>query len=214
MAERSQKQRPNEVGTDLSDERSGKVLDASRTQQRVVGYARVSPADRSVGPDGQHRALRAAGAERVFVEWATCTSPRPTLAAAIASLGPGDVLVVATPDRLARTTAELLEIAADLAQRGIGLVILSIGGARLDTREPASKRMLDTLAGVAAWQREAVLERRREGIAKAKAAGKYRGRPVSIDRTQVRQLRAELGPAAIAKKLGIARSSVYRLLPR
>ena len=51
-----------------------------------------------------------------------------------------------------------------------------------------------------------------DGIAKAKAAGKYKGRPVSIDATQIRQLRIELGPAAIAKKLGIARSSVYRAL--
>ncbi len=56
------------------------------------------------------------------------------------------------------------------------------------------------------------LERQREGIAKAKAAGKYKGRPISIDAAQIRQLRAELGPAAIAKRLGIARSSVYRAL--
>ena len=53
-------------------------------------------------------------------------------------------------------------------------------------------------------------ERQREGIPKAKAAGKYKGRPVSIEAAQIRQLRAE--PAAIAKKLGIARSSVYRVL--
>ena len=53
-----------------------------------------------------------------------------------------------------------------------------------------------------------MLERQREGIAEAKAAGKHKGRPVSIDAAQIRQLRAELGPAAIAKRLGIARSSV------
>jgi hypothetical protein len=70
--------------------------------------------------------------------------------------------------------------------------------------------MLTILAGVATWEREIMLERQREGIAKAKAAGKYKGRPVSIDAAQIRQLRAELGPAAIAKRLGIARSSVYR----
>jgi DNA invertase Pin-like site-specific DNA recombinase len=56
-----------------------------------------------------------------------------------------------------------------------------------------------------------MLERQREGIAKAKAAGKYKGRPVSIA-AQIKQLRATLGPAAIAKRLGIARSSVYRAL--
>ena len=68
--------------------------------------------------------------------------------------------------------------------------------------------MLTILAGVATWEREIMLE----GIAKAKAAGKYKGRPVSIDAAQIRQLRAELGPAAIAKRLGIARSSIYRVL--
>jgi len=72
--------------------------------------------------------------------------------------------------------------------------------------------MLTILAGVATWEREIMLERQREGIAKAKAAGKYKGRPISIDAAQIRQLRAELGPTAIAKKLGIARSSVYRVL--
>ena len=87
-----------------------------------------------------------------------------------------------------------------------------MGGERLDTRNPTSKLMLTILAGVATWEREIMLERQREGIAKAKAAGKYKGRPVSIDAAQIRQLRAELGPAAIAKKLGIARSSVYRVL--
>ena len=56
------------------------------------------------------------------------------------------------------------------------------------------------------------LERPRGGIAKAKAAGKYKGRPVSIDAAEVKRLTAELGPAAIAKRLGIARSSVYRAL--
>ena len=79
-----------------------------------------------------------------------------------------------------------------------------MGGERLDTRNPTSKLMLTILAGVATWEREIMLERQREGIAKAKAAGKYKGRPISIDAGQIRQLRAELGPAAIAKRLGIA----------
>jgi DNA invertase Pin-like site-specific DNA recombinase len=122
------------------------------------------------------------------------------------------VLTVTKPNRLARSTAELLTIEADLSKRGIGLVVLSMGGERLDTRNLTSKLMLTILAGVATWEREIMLERQREGIAKAKAAGKYKGRPVSIDAVQIGRLRAELGPAAIAKRLGIARSSVYRVL--
>ena len=120
--------------------------------------------------------------------------------------------MVTKPDRLARSTAELLAIEADLSKRGIGLVVLSMGGERLDTRNPTSKLMLTILAGVATWEREIMLERQREGIAKAKAEGKYKGRPSSIDPAEVARLAETMGPAAIAKRLGIARSSVYRVL--
>ena len=104
-------------------------------------------------------------------------------------------------------------IEADLSKRGIGLVVLSMGGERLDTRNPTSKLMLTILAGVATWEREIMLERQREGIAKAKAEGKYLGRKATIEAGEVLALKAEgIGPAAIAKRLGIARSSVYRML--
>jgi DNA invertase Pin-like site-specific DNA recombinase len=106
----------------------------------------------------------------------------------------------------------LLTIEADLTKRGIGLIVLSMGGERLDTRNPTSKLMLTILAGVAAWEREIMFERQREGIAKAKGEGKYKGRPASINATGIKALAATMGPTAIAKHLGIARSSVYRLL--
>jgi DNA invertase Pin-like site-specific DNA recombinase len=120
--------------------------------------------------------------------------------------------MVTKPDRLARSTEDLLAIEADLTKRGIGLVVLSMGGEKLDTRNPTSKLMLTILAGVATWEREIMLERQREGIATAKAAGKYKGRPPSIDAAEVKRLSATMGPAAIAKQLGVARSSVYRML--
>jgi DNA invertase Pin-like site-specific DNA recombinase len=172
-----------------------------------VGYARTSTFDQAAGLAAQERDLKAAGAERIFGEQVSSTAKRAKLAECLAFLREGDVLTVTKPDRLARSTAELLSIEADLSKSGIGLVVLSMGGERLDTRI-----MLTILAGVATWEREIMLERQREGIAKAKAAGKYRGSPVSIDAAQIRQLRAELGPASIAKRLGIARSSVYRML--
>ena len=174
------------------------VSDANRTKRRrarIVGYA-----------------LKAAGAEKVFSEQASSVAQRTKPNECLAFLRDGDALTVTKPDRLARSTTELLAIEADLSKRGVGLVVLSMGGERRDARNPTSKLMLTILAGVATWEREIMLERQREGIAKAKAAGKYKGRPVSIDAAQIEQLRAELGPAAIAKKLGIARSSVYRVL--
>jgi DNA invertase Pin-like site-specific DNA recombinase len=94
----------------------------------------------------------------------------------------------------------------------VGLVILPMGGKRLDTRNPTLKLMLTILAGVATWEREIMLERQRAGIAKAKSEGKYKGRPASIDAGEIKRLTGTMGPAAIAKHLGIARSTVYRLL--
>ena len=107
----------------------------------------------------------------------------------------------------------MLRIEADLTRRGIGLVVLSMGGERFDTRNPTSKLMLTILAGVATWEREIMLERQREGIARAKNEGKYTGRKKTIDDGAVRALAAAgTCPAQIARDLGIARSSVYLAL--
>jgi Resolvase, N terminal domain/IclR helix-turn-helix domain len=113
---------------------------------------------------------------------------------------------------LSQPTSQPAHQGGEKWQRGVGLVVLSMGGERPDTRNPTSKLMLTILAGVATREREIMLERQREGIAKAKADGKYKGRPASIDAAQIRRLTATMGPAAIAKQLGIARSTVYRLL--
>ena len=178
----------------------------------IVGYARTSTTDQAAGLEAQERDLKALGAERLFAEQVSSTAQRARLAECLAFLRDGDVLAVTKPDRLARSTAELLAIEADLSRRGVGLIVLSMGGERLDTRNPTSKLMLTILAGVATWEREIMLERQREGIAKAKAEGKYRGRRPSLDPAEIARLKATMGPAAIAKHLGIARSSVYRLL--
>ena len=178
----------------------------------LVGYARTSTTDQSAGLAAQERDLRAAGAERMYSEQVSSISSRARLTECLAFLREGDALCVTKPDRLARSTAELLTIEADLSRRGIGLVVLSMGGERLDTRNPTSKLMLTILAGVATWEREIMLERQREGIAKAQAEGKYKGRPANIDAAEIKRLAGTMGPVAIAKQLGIARSSVYRLM--
>ena len=178
----------------------------------IVGYARTSTTDQTAGLAAQERDLQAMGAERLYTEQVSSMAQRARLAECLAFLRDGDVLAVTKPDRLARSTAELLTIEADLSRRGIGLIVLSMGGERLDTRNPTSKLMLTILAGVATWEREIMLERQREGIATAKAEGRYKGRRPSLDAAEIARLKATMGPAAIAKHLGIARSSVYRLL--
>jgi DNA invertase Pin-like site-specific DNA recombinase len=178
----------------------------------IIGYGRTSTTDQTAGLAGQERDLAAAGATKLFAEQVSSVAQRAKLTECLTFLREGDVLMVTKPDRLARSTAELLAIEADLSKRGVGLVILSMGGERLDTRNPTSKLMLTILAGVATWEREIMLERQREGIAKAKSEGKYKGRSASIDAAEIRRLTFTMGPAAIAKHLGIARSTVYRLL--
>jgi DNA invertase Pin-like site-specific DNA recombinase len=114
----------------------------------LVGYARTSTADQKAGLSAQDRDLRTAGAEKVFSDQVSSVGQRASLKACLEFLR-GDALVVTKPDRLARSTAELLTIEADLSRRGIGLVVLSMGGERLDTRNPTSKLMLTILGGVA-----------------------------------------------------------------
>jgi DNA invertase Pin-like site-specific DNA recombinase len=183
-----------------------------RRKMMIIGYGRTSTFDQAAGLAAQERDLAAAGATKMFTEQVSSVAQRDRLVECLAFLREGDVLMVTKPDRLARSTAELLAIEADLSKRKVGLVILSMGGERLDTRNPTSKLMLTILAGVATWEREIMLERQREGIAKAKSEGKYKGRPAHIDAAEIKRLTGTMGPAAIARQLGIARSTVYRLL--
>jgi DNA invertase Pin-like site-specific DNA recombinase len=104
----------------------------------LVGYARTSTTDQQAGLEAQERDLRAAGAEKVFSEQVSSVAPRAALKACLEFLREGDALAVTRPDRLARSTAELLAIEADLSKREIGLVVLSMGGENLDTRNPTS----------------------------------------------------------------------------
>jgi DNA invertase Pin-like site-specific DNA recombinase len=181
----------------------------------LVGYARTSTADQKAGLAGQERDLTAFGCERLFSEQVSSVDQRDKLQACLDFIRKGDVLVVTKPDRLARSTADLLTLEAGLSKRGIGLVILSMGGERLDTRNPTSKLMLTILAGVATWEREIMLERQREGIAKAKGEGKYKGRtPTARNKADdIKKLASEgLGPVEIGKRLGVSRISVWRVL--
>ena len=181
----------------------------------IIGYARTSTAEQVAGLEAQERDLRAAGAEKLFSEQISSVSRRTALAACLGFLREGDTLAVTKPDRLARSTKELLEIEADLTNRGIGLLVLSMGGMPLDTRNPTSKLMLTILAGVATWEREIMLERQREGIAKAKADGKFKGRKrrpeLMPEAIRVRLANGEKH-GEIARSLGVARSSVYRVV--
>jgi DNA invertase Pin-like site-specific DNA recombinase len=181
----------------------------------LIGYARTSTAEQEAGLAAQERELRAAGCARIFVERVSSMGPRPELEAAIAYLREGETLVVTKPDRLARSVVDLLGIITRLEAKGVALRVLSMGGSEVDTRTPTGRLMLTMLGAVAEFERALMLERQREGIAKAKAEGKYRGRAPTARRqaAAVRQMKAEgIGAAEIARRLGIGRASVYRIL--
>jgi DNA invertase Pin-like site-specific DNA recombinase len=176
----------------------------------IVGYARTSTIDQDAGLEAQHRDLGATGVEKLFSEQVSSVAQRPQLAAALDFVRDGDVLVVTKLDRLARNMGDLIDITRRLEAKGVSLRILAMN---LDTSTPTGQLMLNVLGAVAQFERELMLERQREGIAKAKAAGKYKGRQATIDPVKVRELVAlGIPKAKVAKQLGISRESVYRAL--
>lgn len=180
----------------------------------LVGYARTSTIDQTAGLEAQLRILEAAGCERVFEEQVSSVDvkARHKLDQALSFVREGDTLVVTKLDRLVRSMAHLVEIRQRLEARGTHLKIIDLN---LDTTTPTGKLMLNLLGSVAEFEREIMLERQREGIAKAKAAGKYKGRaPTARARADdVLSLKsAGVGPAEISRQLGLSRASVYRIL--
>ena len=151
----------------------------------------------------------------MFSERVSSVGKRQQLDAALDYLREGDVLVVCKPDRLARSVADLLGIEGKLRAKGVALRILSMGDSALDTGTPTGRLMLTMLGGVAEFERTLMLERQREGIAKAKGEGKYKGRkPTARAKAcDVQRLHAQgVKPTEIARQLGIGRASVYRVL--
>ncbi|WP_289016029.1 recombinase family protein, partial [uncultured Methylobacterium sp.] len=134
----------------------------------LIGYARTSTLEQGAGLDAQLRDLAALGCEKLFKEQVSSVAPRKQLDAALEFARSGDTLVVTKLDRLARSVTHMGSILAALEAKGIALRILNLG---LDTGTPTGKLMLNVLTGVAQFEREMMLERQREGIAKAKAEG-------------------------------------------
>ncbi|MBB5722378.1 DNA invertase Pin-like site-specific DNA recombinase [Loktanella ponticola] len=180
----------------------------------IIGYARTSTLDQTAGLDAQHRDLTTAGCDRIFSEQVSSVDKdsRTKLADALDFIREGDTLVVTKLDRLARSVAHLLDIQNTIIAKGAHLRILGLG---VDTATPTGKLMLTMLGGIAEFEREIMLERQREGIAKAKAAGKYKGRqPTAKAKTDevLKMKQAGAGATEIAKALGIGRASVYRII--
>lgn len=186
-----------------------------RIAHMLVGYARTSTAEQTASFEAQQMQLKAVGCERVFAEQTSAVAQRQALAEALEFMRAGDSLVVTKADRLARSTAELLKLVEQLEKRSIGLRILSMAGIELDTKQATSKLMLTMLAAIAEFERALMLERQKEGIARAKAEKRYKGRmPKARNQLETINKMREDGAKIthIAKALNISRGSVHRVI--
>lgn len=179
----------------------------------IIGYARTSTIDQQAGFEAQLRDLRVAGVERIFSEQLSSVGPRKALEEAIDFSREGDTLVVTKLDRLARSVIHLGELVARLEAKRVALRILNLG---VDTGTPTGRLMVNLLGSIAQFEREVMLERQREGVAKAKADGKYKGRAPTAraKAVQIMELaqKPEMTKEAIAAQLEIGVASVYRVL--
>ena len=176
----------------------------------AFGYARVSTTDQNL--DTQLDALRAAGCDPIRSEKvsASSTKGRTELRTLLDFLRDGDQLVVTRVDRLARSIGDLQDIVREVESKGASLRAIE---QPVDTASAAGKAFLSMLGVFAEFETALRRERQMEGIAKAKAAGVYKGRKKTVPVERVRELRAQgMGPARIARTLGVSRSSVYRAL--
>ncbi len=185
---------------------------------QLVGYARTSTTDQEAGLDAQLRDLQAAGCTKIFREQVSSVSDRAQLERALEYLRGGDTLVVCKVDRLARSTVGLWDIVKRLEavdDGGAGLRVLNLGGETVDTKSATGKLILTIFSGFAQFEREMMLERQREGIAKAKIEGRYKGRkPTARAKAEdaVRLFKSGRTVSQAAEELGIGRGSVYRAL--
>ncbi len=181
----------------------------------LIGYARTSTTEQDAGLEAQRRDLEEAGCQRIFSEQVSSIGDRQELARALEFLRDGDTLVITKIDRLARSTMNLWEIVRDLDAKGVGLRVLNLGGDTVDTRSATGRLILTIFSGFAQFEREMMLERQKEGIAKAKAEGKYAGRKPTARAKSDEVLalhKAGKNPTEIAKAVGIGRGSVYRII--
>lgn len=177
-----------------------------------IGYARVSAEEQDIGP--QRDALMRAGVARVFEDHVSGASRyRPGLDAALATLGPGDTLVVWKLDRLGRSLFHLISLVHSLGDRSIGFQSLSEG---IDTTTAGGRLVFHLMGALAEFERSRIVERTKAGMASARKRGRHLGRAPSLNPAKVERARnlIENGAtvAATARALKVGRSTLYRAL--
>ena len=181
----------------------------------LIGYARTSTTDQAAGFAAQLVELNAYGCGRTYQEQVSAVASRHELETAIDMLREGDKLVVTKLDRLARNVMHMGELLQQIEAKGAGLVILSLGSETIDTSTATGKLILNMMVSVAQFEREMMKERQVEGIKRAKAEGKYKGRvPTAMRQADKVKALVEAGVTRvqIMEQLGISKASYYRCL--
>jgi DNA invertase Pin-like site-specific DNA recombinase len=180
---------------------------------QTIGYARVSTSHQDI--ELQERRLREAGAERLFSDHASgAADDRPGLAELVRYARDGDTVLITKLDRLGRSLQHLLTILQQLAERGAAVRVLD-QSINTDPSDPAGRLTLHVLGAVAEFERQLMRSRQQEGIAKAQAAGKFKGRVSRLDVAAILQrIEAGIPQARIARELGVNASTIHRLVKR
>lgn len=149
-----------------------------QTKGAVIGYARVSTQEQNL--ERQLVAFEKYGVDKTFIDkMSGKDTHRPQLQAMLAYLREGDTLIVNEYSRLARSTQDLLKLVQQLTDMGVKIISIK---ENFDTSTPQGKLMLTMFAALGEFERELTLQRQSEGIAIAKAQGKYKGRqPIPYD---------------------------------
>ena len=181
----------------------------------LIGYARTSTDDQLTSLEAQVAALVDAGCEKMFQERVSSVAQRDQLKAALDCTRKGDTFLVTTMDRLACSAQHLSQIVKGLERKGVALRLLDFEGHKIDTHSRQGDLVLTMFEAFARFEHESLLEPPADGIVKAKAEGRCKGRkPTAMAKAaEVKALAsAGVGPSEIARRLGIGRTSVYRVL--
>ncbi|SDX99131.1 recombinase family protein [Eubacterium barkeri] len=177
-----------------------------------IGYIRVSTEEQN--ETRQEVIMEQLDASKVFIEKLSGKDTnRPQLKAMLNYVREGDTVVVESYSRLARSTKDLLNIVDELSSKGVQFISQK---ENIDTTTPQGRLMLTIFAGLAQFERECMLERQREGIAIAKAEGKYKGRqPIAIDQEQFKTVYKNWKDGNITarnamEELGLKPNTFYR----
>lgn len=182
------------------------------TRGQRVGYIRVSTTDQNTA-----RQLDGVELDRIFEDKASGKdAKRPKLQELLAYVREGDTVIVHSMDRLARNVDDLRRIVTELSGRGVRVEFQREGVVFTGEDNPMNTLLLTMLGAVAEFLRAQNLENQREGIAKAKQAGKYKGRKRVLTAEQVAQVKERVAAGeqktALAKELGVSRETLYKVL--